>query len=66
MESSILNAIGIDPGIILIVVLVAVLIMIIYLLKVSMTMSRFMKKYKTFMRGKDGISLERAFINRFA
>jgi hypothetical protein len=28
-------------------------------------MSRFMKKYKLFMRGKDGVSLERAFESNF-
>lgn len=65
MESNILNAIGIDPGIILIIVLIAILFIFLYLLKVSMTMSRFMKKYKIFMRGKDGLSLEKAFINKF-
>ena len=63
MESSILNAIGIDPGIIIIIVLVAILFLFMYMIKVSMSMSRFMKKYKIFMRGQDGISLERSFIN---
>ena len=65
MESSILNAIGIDPGIIIIIVLVAILFLFMYMIKVSMSMSRFMKKYKIFMRGQDGISLERSFINKF-
>lgn len=65
MESSILNALGIDPGIIIIIVLLAILMIFLYLLKVSMTMTRFMKKYRTFMRGQDGISLERSFQNRF-
>ena len=49
MESSILNAIGIDPGIIIIIVLVAILFLFMYMIKVSMSMSRFMKKYKIFM-----------------
>ena len=57
MESSIFDAIGIDPGIIMIV--------LIYMIKISMKMSRFMKKYKMFMRGMDGASLERAFAARF-
>ena len=65
MESSILNAIGIDPGIIIIIVLVAILFLFMYMIKASMSMSRFMKKYKIFMRGQDGISLERSFINKF-
>ena len=65
MESSIFDAIGIDPGIIIIFVLGVLLIVLIYMIKISMKMSRFMKKYKMFMRGMDGASLERAFAVRF-
>ena len=65
MESSIFDAIGIDPGIIIIFVLGVLLIVLIYMIKISMKMSRFMKKYKMFMRGLDGASLERAFAARF-
>ena len=65
MESSIFDAIGIDPGIIIIFVLGVLLIVLIYMIKISMKMSRFMKKYNMFMRGMDGASLERAFAARF-
>ena len=65
MNSSILDMIGIDPGIILIVVLLVMILMILYMVKVSMKMTRFLNKYKTFMRGQDGISLEKSFIRRF-
>lgn len=65
MESSIFDAIGIDPGIIMIFVLIVLLAVLIYMVKLSMKMSRFMKKYKMFMRGLDGVSLERAFASRF-
>ena len=65
MESSIFDAIGIAPGIIIIFVLGVLLIVLIYMIKISMKMSRFMKKYKMFMRGMDGASLERAFAARF-
>ena len=65
MESSIFDAIGIDPGIILIFVLGVLLIVVVYMIKISMKMSRFIKKYKMFMRGLDGASLERAFAARF-
>ena len=65
MESSIFDAIGIDPGIIIIFVLGVLLIVLIYMIKISMKMSRFMKKYKMFMRGMDGASLECAFAARF-
>ena len=63
MESSIFDAIGIDPGIIIIFVLGVLLIVLIYMIKISMKMSRFMKKYKMFMRGMDGASLERSIKN---
>ena len=62
MESSIFDAIGIDPGIIIIFVLGVLLIVLIYMIKISMKMSRFMKKYKMFMRGMDGASLEPGLI----
>ena len=65
MESSIFDAIGIDPGIILIFVLGVLLIVLVYMIKISMKMSRFIKNYKMFMRGLDGASLERAFAARF-
>ena len=65
MESSIFDAIGIDPGIILIFVLGVLLIVLVYMIRISMKMSRFIKKYKMFMRGMDGASLERAFAARF-
>ena len=65
MESSIFDAIGIDPGIILIFVLGVLMIVLVYMIKISMKMSRFIKKYKMFMRGMDGASLERAFAARF-
>ena len=45
MESSIFDAIGIDPGIILIFVLGVLLIVLVYMIKISMKMSRFIKKY---------------------
>jgi len=65
MNSSILDGIGIDPAIILFIMLVMIIIMMIYILKNSLTMSRFLKKYKTFMRGQDGLSLEKSFIRSF-
>lgn len=65
MESGIFDAIGIDPGIILILVLAVMIFMIIYMVKLSFKMSRFLKKYKTFMRGQDGVSLEKSFIRSF-
>ena len=53
MESSILNSIGIDPGIIVIVMMGIMIFVLLYMVRVSMKMTRFMKRYRIFMKGKD-------------
>ena len=65
MQSSILNKLGFDPGILIIIILVFMVFILLYLSSVSIKMSRFMKRYRIFMRGKDGVSLERAFESNF-
>ena len=65
MQDSILNNLGFDPGILIIIILVFMVFILLYLSSVSIKMSRFMKRYRIFMRGKDGVSLERAFESNF-
>ena len=65
MNSSILNSLGFDPGIIMILLMVQMVFVLLYLVRVSMKLSRFLKRYKIFMRGKDGVSLEKAFSQKF-
>ena len=65
MESSILNSIGIDPGIIVIAMMGIMVFVLLYMVRVSMKLTRFMKRYRIFMRGKDAVSLEKAFAQRF-
>ncbi len=65
MNSGIFDAIGIDPGIILILLLIFMIALIVYMVKLSFKMTRFLNKYKVFMRGQDGISLEKSFVRRF-
>ena len=65
MESSILDAIGLDPGIVMILMMILMVFVLLYLVRVSMKMSRFMKRYRIFMRGKDAVSLEKAFAQKF-
>lgn len=65
MQNSILNNLGFDPGILIIIILVFLVFILLYLSSVSIKMSRFMKRYRIFMRGKDGVSLERAFESNF-
>ena len=48
-------------GIVLIIVILIQLVLIFFLVKQSMKLARLTNKYKMFMRGKDAISLEKAF-----
>ena len=61
----IFDAIGIDAGIVLILVILIQLLLIIFLVKQSMKLARLSNKYKMFMRGKDAMSLEKAFEKKF-
>lgn len=62
MENSILNNLAIDPGIIMILMMVMIIILLVFQVKNTFKMNRFMKKYKSFMKGKDGISLEKTIL----
>jgi len=65
MNSKILEIIGIDPGIIIIILLGFIIILFIALFRITYKLKRFDRKYKSFMRGKDGISLEKSFLRSF-
>jgi len=65
MESGILNSLGFDPGIIIILMMALMVFVLIYMVRVSMKLTRFLKRYRIFMRGKDAVSLEKAFAQKF-
>jgi len=65
MESKILSTLGIDPGIIFIVMLVLIIILFVLYLKVSMNYNRLKNSYNTFMKGKDGKTLENSLKEKF-
>ena len=65
MESGILNSLGFDPGIIIILMMALMVFVLIYMVRVSMKLTRFLKRYRIFMRGKDAVSLEKAFTQKF-
>lgn len=65
MQSNILNSLGIDPGIIVIVMMGIMVFVLLYMVRVSMKMTRFMKRYRIFMKGRDATSLEKAFAQKF-
>ena len=65
MQSNILNSLGIDPGIIVIAMMGIMVFVLLYMVRVSMKLTRFMKQYRICMRGKDAVSLEKAFSQKF-
>lgn len=65
MQSRILDSLGFDPGILMIVMMAIMVFVLIYMVRVSMKLTRFLKRYRIFMRGKDAVSLEKAFTQKF-
>lgn len=65
MESKILNALGIDPAFIFIFMLVLFIVLFILYVNVTMKYNRLKSSYTSFMRGKDGKTLEEGFQEKF-
>lgn len=65
MESKILSAIGIDPGIIVILMLILIIVLFILTVNVTMKYNRLKSSYQTFMKGKDGKTLEESMKERY-
>lgn len=65
MESKILSTLGIDPGIIFIVLLVLIIILFVLYFRVSINYNRLKNSYNTFMKGKDGKTLENSLKEKF-
>ena len=66
MESKILSTLGIDPGIIFIVMLILIIILFVLYFNVWMNYSRLKNSYNSFMKGKDGKTLEESMKEKFA
>ena len=62
--SSILETVGIDPGILIILLIMVTLALMILTLNLSISVHRLRRKYQIFMRGQDAQSLERTFTNK--
>ena len=65
MKSGILNKIGIDPGILVILCIILVIIMIVLYVSLYMRTKRMEQRLSVFMRGQDAKSLEDNFIEHF-
>ncbi len=66
MESKILSALGIDPAFIFIFMLVLFIVLFILYVNVTLKYNRLKSSYQTFMKGKDGKTLEASMKERFA
>jgi len=62
--SNILETIGIDPGILIMLLIIVTLVLMILTLNLSISVHRLRRKYQIFMRGQDAQSLERVFTNK--
>lgn len=65
MQSNILDSLGFDLGILMIAMMLIMVFVLVYMVRVSMKLTRFLKRYRIFMRGKDAVSLEKAFAQKF-
>ena len=65
MESTILTAIGIDPGILFIIMFILILVLFCLVINSNMKYGRLKSSYNSFMKGKDGRTLEASILDRF-
>ena len=65
MESKILAEIGMDPAIILIMMFILIIALFFMVISVNMKYSRLKSSYASFMKGKDGKTLEDSIFERF-
>ena len=63
--SSLLESLQSHSGILMVLLLVVVVILLICVFNLSLGLNRLNRKYTLFMKGKDGLSLERLFKRKF-
>lgn len=64
MESKILAALGIDPAIILIIMFILIIVLFCLWISANMKYGRLKASYASFMKGKDGKTLEECIMDR--
>ena len=65
MESKIFASLGIDPGILIILLLIMIIALFVFTLCVYLQYGRLKASYNSFMKGKDGRTLEDSIFERF-
>lgn len=64
-QGSLFNSLGVDVGIIVLLLVALVIILTMITVSMSIRLTRLTKKYYLFMRGKDGQSMEKVFVQKF-
>lgn len=64
--SEIFSRVGIDPGIIIILLMISTIGLIIVVMHLHSRINQMTVRYRHFMKGEDGKSLEKGFIRRFS
>lgn len=65
MESKILTKLGVDPGILVLALFALVIVLFILVINANMKYNRLKSSYNSFMKGKDGRTLEDSIFERF-
>ena len=65
MQSKILEKLGMDPGIIIIAMFVLIVLLFVMVINANMKYNRMKTSYNSFMRGKDGKTMEDSILERF-
>lgn len=65
MKSKILESIGIDPAIILIVMFILIIVLFFMVINANLKYGRLKASYASFMRGRDGKNLEDSILEKF-
>ena len=63
--STLFEKMGVDMGLIVLLLIVLVIVLTVITVSMSIRLSRLSRKYHSFMKGKDGQSMERAFSQKF-
>ena len=66
MESSILKKLAIDPAFIFLFILILIVVLFVLYVNVTMKYNRLKSSYTSFMRGKDGKTLEESMKDKFS
>ena len=66
MESAILAKLGIDPAFIFLFMLIRIIALFVLYVNVSMKYDRLKNSYNSFMKGKDGKTLEESLLSKFS